>query len=80
MGCHLFQKNGRGVELTAEGRTALSYAEQIFTLGAELEAAVGNKRGGGRTCTSASASRMRCPRRWPIACWSRRSRWPSRCA
>lgn len=49
LGCHLLQKNGRGVELTPEGRTALSYAEQIFTLGAELEAAVGNKRGGGRT-------------------------------
>jgi LysR family transcriptional activator of nhaA len=24
LGCHLFQKNGRGVELTAEGSTALS--------------------------------------------------------
>ncbi|WP_219216042.1 transcriptional activator NhaR [Variovorax boronicumulans] len=49
LGCHLFQKSGRGVELTPEGRTALSYADQIFSLGAELEAAVGNKRSGVRT-------------------------------
>jgi LysR family transcriptional activator of nhaA len=49
LGCSLFQKSGRGVELTPEGRTALSYADQIFSLGAELEAAVGNRRTGERT-------------------------------
>lgn len=43
-GCELFQKRGRGLELTAEGRTALSYAEQIFSLGQELEAALGHRR------------------------------------
>jgi len=48
LGCELFQKRGRGLELTPEGRTALSYAEQIFSLGSELEAALGNRRNGGR--------------------------------
>jgi LysR family transcriptional activator of nhaA len=42
-GCALFQKRGRGLELTPEGRTALSYAEQIFSLGHELEAALGHR-------------------------------------
>ena len=49
LGCHLFQKNGRGVELTPEGRTALSYADQIFALGAELELALGSQGSGART-------------------------------
>ncbi|MET0541723.1 MAG: transcriptional activator NhaR [Variovorax sp.] len=49
LGCHLFQKNGRGVELTPEGRTALSYADQIFALGAELELALGSQGAGART-------------------------------
>ncbi|MDM0112033.1 transcriptional activator NhaR [Variovorax sp. J22R133] len=49
LGCHLFQKSGRGVELTPDGRTALSYAEQIFSLGAELEAAVSSKGLSGRS-------------------------------
>ena len=51
LGCHLLRKSGRGVELTAEGRTALSYADQIFALGVELEAAVGNKTAGRRSLT-----------------------------
>jgi len=49
LGCRLLQKSGRGVELTPEGRTALSYAEQIFSLGAELEAAVSSKGAAGRS-------------------------------
>ncbi|SFN22890.1 transcriptional activator NhaR [Variovorax sp. OV329] len=49
LGCRLLQKSGRGVELTAEGRTALSYADQIFSLGAELEAAVSSKGKAGRS-------------------------------
>jgi LysR family transcriptional activator of nhaA len=49
LGCRLFQKSGRGLELTAEGRTALSYAEQIFSLGAEMEAAVGSRRRAGQS-------------------------------
>ena len=49
LGCRLLQKSGRGVELTPEGRTALSYADQIFALGAELEAAVSSKGAAGRS-------------------------------
>ncbi len=43
LGCALFQKNGRGVELTPQGHTALSYADRIFALGAELETALGSR-------------------------------------
>ncbi len=49
LGCRLFRKSGRRLELTEEGRTALGYAEQIFTLGAELEASLQNA--GGRQPT-----------------------------
>lgn len=48
LGCPLFKKRGRGLELTPEGRTALSYADQIFALGAELEAALGSRGEGAR--------------------------------
>jgi LysR family transcriptional activator of nhaA len=41
LGCALFRKAGRGLELTDEGRLALGYADQIFALGAELEGRVG---------------------------------------
>ena len=46
LGCALFHKVGRRLELTNEGRVALSYADQIFALGTELEAAVGKARTG----------------------------------
>jgi LysR family transcriptional activator of nhaA len=46
LGCSLFRKNGRKLELTEAGHTALDYAEQIFALGAELEAAMGEVRSG----------------------------------
>mgnify|MGYP000097251701 CR=1 FL=1 len=36
-GCALFSKVGRNLELTETGRLALSYADEIFTLGDELE-------------------------------------------
>jgi LysR family transcriptional activator of nhaA len=49
LGCALFKKAGRHLELTEEGRTALRYADQIFALGAEMEAALGNARDGQRT-------------------------------
>ena len=49
LGCRLFRKSGRRLELTEEGRTALRHAEQIFTLGAELEAALQSTRGGQRS-------------------------------
>ena len=40
LGRKLFRKSGRKLELTEEGRIALGYADQIFTLGQELEAAL----------------------------------------
>ncbi len=41
LGCALFRKVGRGLELTDEGHLAVGYADQIFALGAELEARIG---------------------------------------
>jgi LysR family transcriptional activator of nhaA len=49
LGCSLFRKSGRRLELTDEGHVALGYADQIFTLSTELEAALTNRRGGGTT-------------------------------
>jgi len=46
LGRKLFQKSGRNLELTEDGRLALGYADQIFALGAELEGAVRAVRGG----------------------------------
>lgn len=48
LGRKLFQKSGRNLELTEDGRLALGYADQIFTLGAELENAVRLPRGTNR--------------------------------
>ena len=49
LGCALFRKSGRRLELTEEGRLALGYADEIFSLGADLEAALGlGSRAGGR--------------------------------
>jgi LysR family transcriptional activator of nhaA len=45
LGCALFRKAGRGLELTDEGRLAVGYADQIFALGAELEARIGKASG-----------------------------------
>lgn len=44
LGCALFRKSGRGLELTEDGRIALDYADQIFALSAELKAAIGKAR------------------------------------
>lgn len=46
LGHALFQKNGRNLELTDDGRLALGYAEQIFQLSAELENALRQNRSG----------------------------------
>jgi len=46
LGRKLFKKSGRNLELTEDGRVALGYADQIFTLGSELETAVREARGG----------------------------------
>jgi LysR family transcriptional activator of nhaA len=40
LGRKLFRKRGRELELTDDGRVALGYADDIFTLGGELEAAM----------------------------------------
>ena len=40
LGSALFSKSGRGLVLTEIGRLTLGYAEEIFALGSELEAAV----------------------------------------
>ena len=48
LGRKLFRKNGRQLELTDDGRLALDYADQIFTLGAEMESVIRQARGGRR--------------------------------
>ena len=45
LGCGLFRRVGRGLELTDEGHLAVGYADQIFALGAELEARIGKHSG-----------------------------------
>ena len=40
LGCALFSKAGRRLELTEAGRSALRFADQIFALGDELQAAM----------------------------------------
>ena len=63
------------MELTPEGRTALSYADQIFALGAELEAAVGSKaRRDPQPALSGRHRRFRAQGRSPTGCSSRRWR------
>jgi LysR family transcriptional activator of nhaA len=42
LGENLFKKAGRNLELTETGRLVLSYADEIFSLGGELEDAVRN--------------------------------------
>lgn len=48
LGRALFRKRGRELELTSDGQVALGYAEEIFALGAELETALRQHRGGQR--------------------------------
>lgn len=48
LGRRLFRKAGRKLELTDDGRVALGYADEIFALGGELEAALRERRGGGQ--------------------------------
>jgi len=49
LGGPLFEKRGRRLALTETGQLALSYAREIFSLGAELESAVREKTRSGRT-------------------------------
>ena len=46
LGKSLFRKTGRNLELTEAGRQALRYADEIFALGAELEASLREIDGG----------------------------------
>ena len=48
LGRKLFRKSGRQLELTDDGRLALRYADDIFNLGAELEAELREQRGAGQ--------------------------------
>lgn len=43
LGVALFRRSGRRLELTDAGRTALTYADEIFHVGAELEEALQNR-------------------------------------
>lgn len=43
LGVALFRRSGRRLELTDAGRTALTYADEIFQVGAELEEALQNR-------------------------------------
>lgn len=43
LGVALFRRSGRRLELTDAGRTALTYADEIFHVGAELEDALQNR-------------------------------------
>ncbi len=47
-GRELFNKSGRGLELTDAGQLAFSYAEDIFNLGSELDQVVRQPRGASR--------------------------------
>ncbi|MFM8769211.1 MAG: LysR family transcriptional regulator, partial [Rubrivivax sp.] len=47
LGRRLFRKSGRQLELTEDGRVALRYADEIFGLGSELEAAMRERRRSG---------------------------------
>jgi len=49
LGSALFAKSGRGLALTEAGRLALGFAEEIFSLGAELQEAVREPATKGRT-------------------------------
>ncbi len=48
LGRRLFRKSGRKLELTDDGRVALRFADDIFGLGSELEAAMRERRRGGQ--------------------------------
>ena len=48
LGTPLFAKKGRNLELTDAGRLALGYAQDIFTLGSELEESLRSYPAGGR--------------------------------
>ena len=70
LGHDLFRKRGRGLELTSEGRVALGYAEQIFTLGAELKGRFALPEGKKNPWHFASVSPTPSRNQWHTAFWS----------
>ncbi len=59
LGRRLFRKVGRKLELTDDGRVALRYADEIFELGGELEAAMREPRSGGASGAAGSGGPLR---------------------
>ena len=78
LGVDLFTRAGRNLQLTETGRLALSYADEIFSLGAELEEAIRQLPKAGLSCSSL-AWWMLCPNPSPIESSSRRCRCKSPC-
>ncbi|MDX6767948.1 MAG: LysR family transcriptional regulator [Elusimicrobiota bacterium] len=48
LSCRLFERQGRGLRLTEEGRFVLDYAESIFSLGDELRDSLRDRKPGGK--------------------------------
>ena len=49
LGCRLFERQGRNIQLTDAGHVAVGYAEEIFLLGSQLEGALKGRVGTGGT-------------------------------
>ena len=79
LGVALFRRVGRRLELTATGKLALSYAEEIFQTGAELEDLL-KMAPRNASSPSASASPTSCRNSSPIACLRRCWDFPRQCA
>lgn len=68
LGRKLFQKSGRNLELTEDGRLALGYADQIFRWVPSSKTRCAYLGALTRCSTSRSAWRTRSPSPWPTAC------------
>jgi DNA-binding transcriptional LysR family regulator len=77
LGVKLFERRGRGLALTETGRLVYRYADEIFSVGRELQDTLKGRTAGSR-CGWRWASSMPCPSGSHTTCWSRRSGWPSR--
>ena len=79
LGVDLLSRVGRNLELTDTGRMVLSYADEIFSLGGELEEVI-HQWPDGRPQVSRLAWSMCCPSPLPIVFSSLRCRCRSPCA
>ena len=85
LGEKLFERRGRGLALTETGHIVYRYAEEIFTLGRELQDTLaGRPTGGGGVVADASSGfalewPRDCPSCSPTVCSSPPSASPSRC-